>query len=366
MKLIFAFLSIFFLISSGFAQEIINNSDKPISKNAGRTVFMEEVLRIEDDGETSVFRVPKYLTTLGDGSLVFMDYSFLYKYGRDGQFIFKTLKQGEGPGESTMANNFIIQGDRIRVTAWAPPKVLDYDLDGHYIHETKAKNMYGLYFLTVIDEDIYGIREEVTHSEDMSKEGIVESPFRLYKISDDFQNWTKVYDFPIRHSIKNRSRPRLDMFTAISYKKFLFVVHSAEYKIVKFNLNNSQVERIFSRDYIRQKINKDVEDEETREAKRLNMPQYKYYFDIFALHVFKDSLWVITSTKTEDETRFLVDVFDMEGKYTDNFYLQFSNNNMGHWLGWALFSDDGHIYIPEQSHETGLVSIGKYRLNDSN
>lgn len=358
-------LSFYFLVSSGTAQEIIYNPDKPLSENAGRTVYMEEVLRIEDDGENSVFRVPQHLTTSSDDSLLFMDFSSLYKFGRDGDFIFKTLKQGHGPGECTRANNFIIQGDRIRVTAWVPPKVLDYDLNGRFIQETKAENIRGLYFLQVVDGEIFGIREEMRHSGDMHKEGIIESPFRLYKISNDFQKWTGVCDFPVRHSIKNRRWIRLDMFDAVGYKEFLFVVHSAEYGIVKFDLKKSRVERILSRKYPRQKINPNVEDEETREAKRRNMTRSKYHFDIFAIRIFDDSLWVITSTRTENETRSLVDVFDMEGRYADSFHLEFPQKNMRHQLGWSLFSDDGHIYIPEQSQETGLVSIGKYRLKES-
>jgi hypothetical protein len=358
MKQKFVLLLIFFLVSCGNTQEIINNSDKPISKNSGRTVSMEEVLHITDDGKTLIFRAPKLLRTLDDGSLVFLDSSFLYKFSRDGQFIFKILKRGEGPGECTMAGNFIIQADKIRVLAGVPRKVLDYDLEGKYIQETKAKkHISGFDFLEVIDGEIYGIRAEM----DMIKEGIGESPFRLYKISNDFENWTKLYDFPIRHFFKDHRWIRLERFDAVGCKEFLFVVFSAEYRIVKFNLNNSQVERIFSREYIRQKISKEVEEE----VNRLNIPDFKYNYDIFGLHIFADSLWVITSTISEDETRFLVDVFDMEGKYTDSFYLQFPKKNTEYQLRKALFSEDGHIYIPEQNQETGFMSIGKYRLIDS-
>ena len=361
-----SFLLIFLLVSFGNAQQIINNSNKPTSRNAGRTMLLEEILRIEDDGETTVFRVPKYLTQLTDGSLLFLDFPFLYKYGKDGQFIFKTLKPGLGPGECEYPNYFIVQGDRIRVTSWAPAKVLDFNLDGEFIEEISSENMQGLYFLNNIDGDIYGIRSVVRDSGDMLKEGIIESPFRLYKISHDFHNWTKVYDFPIKHSVKNRRWIRLDMFDAISYKGYLFVVNSAEYKIVRFDLNNSHIDKVISREYIRQKIRQDVEDETAREVKRLNMPRSEYFFDIFGINIFNESIWVITSTRTEDKTSYLVDTFSMEGIYTDSFYLQIPKNNTEPYWGWASFSDDGHIYLPEQSQDTGLVSIGKYRLKDIN
>ena len=345
-----------------FPQEVIENTDRPLSKNAGRTVYLEELLRIEDDGETSIFRVPKYLTALSDEALLFMDFPSLYKFSKEGQFVFKILKQGEGPRECRHPNNFIIQGDRIRVTSWAPPKVLNYDLDGRYKQEIKAENMKGLYYLGYVNGEIYGICDEMSYSDDRFKKGIVESPFRLYKISNDFQKWKKVHDFPIRHHIKNRSWIRLDMFDAVAYKGFLFIVNSAEYKISKFDLKKSEIERVFLRKYNRQKIRQHEENVENYEVKQLNMPGFEYYFDIFGIHIFQDSLWVITSTRSEDNKRWLVDVFNMEGKFIDSFYLEFPNRNMERYLGSARFLDNGFIYVPEQNKGTGFISIGKYRL----
>lgn len=40
------------------------------------------------------------------------------------------------------------------------------------------------------------------------------------------------------------------------------------------------------------------------------------------LLVYKDRLWVFTSTRDKNNNR-LVDVFDMEGAYVDNFYLAY-------------------------------------------
>lgn len=170
MKFRFVFLFLLFSVSCGKAREIINNSDLPINKDAGRTVFVEKVLGIEDDGENSVFNGPGHLRTIEDGSLVFLDSSFLYKFGRDGQFIFKTLKRGEGPGECIRVSNYIIQADIIRVLASSPRKVLDYDLDGHYLQETRVKERINYSdFLDIIDRKIYCIRDEVTSSGSLPK-----------------------------------------------------------------------------------------------------------------------------------------------------------------------------------------------------
>lgn len=74
-----------------------------------------------------------------------------------------------------------------------------------------------------------------------------------------------------------------------------------------------------------------------------------------------------TENEEKNDSQWLVDVFDMNGQYEDNFFLDFSSSNRVHWIGHSVISDDGtYIFIPEQNQEDGLVSIGKYRIKDVN
>ena len=70
---------------------------------------------------------------------------------------------------------------------------------------------------------------------------------------------------------------------------------------------------------------------------------------------------MITSTTKDNDTKNLIDVFDMEGKYADSFYLQFPSNNETHWIVNSILSDDGFLFVPEQDQD-GFVSIAKYRV----
>jgi len=78
-------LSFLFLGGAGaaWAQTRVDNPARPLAKNAGRIVKLEEVVRIRDDGESAVFRSPQDLTLGTDGSLYFLDFAEgdrLYRY----------------------------------------------------------------------------------------------------------------------------------------------------------------------------------------------------------------------------------------------------------------------------------------------
>ena len=60
----------------------------------------------------------------------------------------------------------------------------------------------------------------------------------------------------------------------------------------------------------------------------------------------------------------LIDVFDMEGNYIDYFYLKYPENNEYHGPFNNLITDDGYLFAPEENKDSGLVSIGKYRIVD--
>jgi hypothetical protein len=364
--LIITCLILFSLIGS--TQEVIKNSDNPKNPQAGRTITLREVMRIRDDGEKAVFKIPRHLTIKQDHSILFLDLvesSHLYKYDRNGQLVFKILKEGQGPEECQWASNFMLHESGIRVWAYNPPKVLDYDLDGHFLAEIKTQRRPGLYFFGSIDGKMYGIFDEIHTSDAIHQQGLIVTSFRLYEISEDLQKWKKIYDFPLEHYIRKGRWSRRAMFTVTAHKHFLFVVHTAEYRIAKFDVQKGRIDKIFSRSYERQKIadEKAEEDAFDTELRELRPPPFKYYFDILGLNIVKDTLWVTTSTPNLDDSRRLIDIFDMDGNFIDSCTLQFPSTNTNHFYGDMRISDDGFIYTVEQNKDDGLVSIGKYQIN---
>ena len=94
--IIFAFFSFAPGISS---QTIIDNPDQPAAKNAGRTVPLQEVLRIKDEGKGYFFKLPWLLDAAADGSIFVQDGLALYEFTPDGRFKKNLVKTGQGPGE---------------------------------------------------------------------------------------------------------------------------------------------------------------------------------------------------------------------------------------------------------------------------
>ncbi|OGD21249.1 MAG: hypothetical protein A2Y70_08855 [Candidatus Aminicenantes bacterium RBG_13_64_14] len=358
---------VFSIVVLGPGQTRVDNPGRALAKNAGRVVKLEEVLRIRDDGTNAVFRLPRKLALGADGSLFFHDFAEgdrLYRYSPEGKLRYKILKTGQGPGESQHVSNFFLEGDRIRVQAWTPPKIMDFGLDGRYLSEIPTESTHGLHSLFKAGGKIYGLRDEIPHSQAIFKTGLIETPYSLYEISPDFKTWRKLQDFPVRHSIKNHSWVRLDMIDAAAGGPFVYVVHTAGYGIEQFDLRTGRIERVIRRTYRQPRSEPSKDEDLDPEAKGIVLPSDIPSFDILEIHVVRDRLWAFTSTRKANGDEWLVDVFDAEGQFIDSFYLEFPDDKRHHFYSKGLITDDGYLFVPEQE-EDGLVSIGKYRIVDA-
>jgi hypothetical protein len=357
----------------GRTQPRVDNPARALAKNAGRIVKLEEVLRIRDDGEKAIFRTPQDLAIGPDGSLNFLDYSEgnrLYRYGPDGRLVFKILKNGQGPGECQHASNFLLEEDRIRVHAWSPPKVMDFGPGGRYLREVRIEeDTHGLWFLGAMGGKIYGIRDGLFSSaafKSAGDAGVVSIPNSVYEISPDFKTWKKLYEFPVRMVIKRANGVRLDMIDAAIGGSTLYLLHTAEYRVVAFDLRTCRVEHVITRAYDRVKGWAGNAKDPDPEARGMDLPSDPYIFDIIELHAVGGNLWVFTSVSKPDGNDQQVDVFDGSGRFVDSFFLHFPESGRNHRSARkkSLITDDGFLVLPEQE-EDGLVSIGKYRIVDA-
>jgi len=359
-------LLLFLMISVGNSIEQIGagNSNKPKALNMGRIVKLEEIMRIHDDGKDIIFKNPRYFSLMKDGSLIFYDYPHIFKYNKDGKFVFKILKKGNGPKESQNPSFYFVDDNKIYVHSWIPPKILIYDLNGKYLKEYRIPSS-TFRFLRLIDNKIYGIRDEIRYSNFIHKEGIYETPYSVYKITNRFKKLKKVQNIPVKHYIKNARWWRRTLFSVLPFEHYLFLIHTSEYKISRLNLRTGQIDKVFKRPYTR--IKSEVKEGEEQDVynpvpRNFRPPPFKYVFDVWWIQIYKNSLWVFTST-LKDQKR-LIDVFDLEGNYVDCFYLKYPDNNCYHKPSHIRLSDDGFFYVPEENMDTGLVSIAKYRIKE--
>jgi len=361
-------LFVFAFAVLGRAQTRIDNPGRALSKNAGRLVKLEEVMRIRDDGENAIFKGPRYLSLGPDNSLFFIDYAEgarLYRYSPDGKLVYRLLKNGQGPGECQHAMNYLFSGDRIRVLAWIPPKIIDFSLDGRYLRESRVEeDTHGLWFLGMAEGKIYGIRDEVFSSAAFRSSGVFSIPNGVYEISPDFKSWKKLFEFPVRMVIKRANAFRLDPIDADIQGSTLYILHTAEYRVIEFNLRAGSVKRVIARAYNRVKWSAGKSTDTDPETRGIDFPDDPYVWDIDRIHAAAGKLWVFTSTIKSGGDDQLVDVFDGEGRFVDSVVLRFPAGGRNHRARWTVLTDDGFFIIPEQE-EDGLVSIGKYRILDA-
>jgi hypothetical protein len=120
---------------------------------------------------------------------------------------------------------------------------------------------------------------------------------------------------------------------------------------------------------------KRIEEVITRDFERIKRPKRKkkpgfaygpdkeYYQDIQKLLIYGDYLWAITSEKNE-ENEWLIDVFDKDGKYVDNFFLSFpADTEPKRYQSIQLIVSRGFLYSVDQDKE-GYYSIAKYIIGD--
>ncbi len=366
---------LFFVLVSGVAgrgpaQTRVDNPGRALAKNAGRVVKLEEVLRIRDDGATAIFRSPRNLTIGPDDSLYFVDPDGggrLYRYSPEGKLVFKLLKTGQGPGEAQNASDFLVLADRIRVLAWIPPKIMDFSLDGRYLRESRVEeDTHGLWFLGIADGKIYGIRDGVFSSGAFSGSGVFSIPNSVYEISPDFRSWKKLYEFPVRMVIRKRNAFRLDPIDAAIQGSTLYILHTAEYQVIQFDLRSGGVKHIIARAYDRVRASSKKPADPDPETRGVDLPDDPYVWDIDRIHAAAGKLWAFTSVMKPDGDDQQVDVYDGEGRFIDSVILRYPAGDRNHRAvaRWTLLTDDGFFIIPEQEKD-GFISIGKYRIVDT-
>jgi len=354
---LFIFWTLMFALQD---QAIIDNPENPLNKNAGRIVHLKEILRIKDEGIDFYFKEPWEIDVAEDGSIFVKEFNQIYKFDSCGKFVKNIARKGQGPGEVMIEiENIIVQDNEIIFSCASMNKLIKMDLDGNFIEELIPNKRISK--LVAYYKKKYFFLDFMVKSFEKVK-GFQEYNQNLYAIDKDGNVTPTDYSFPIKEfftimSFRGESRPHWITVTRLyrskTYNQYVYVCHTQDYLIKQFDLEKFQISRIFRRAYPRAKFKQDK-----------NRP-FKFYNDVYRLLIYKGNVWALTST-LDKEKGVLIDVFNEEGKYLDNFYLPLLKSKTGDCffqLYFPMVIMGDYLYAIEHDEDWNFY-VAKYEIID--
>lgn len=358
--------------------ETSRNSSVPTDKNPGKTIVLEEILKIaDDDTERFFLKYPYIIQISNDDSIFVVDGKQLLKFDSEGRFIRNFYKYGQGPGETISVPQFVLKDRTIVIHDSAVNKFIFVDHEsGKMIKEFRLDKTTHDELLFCNDKEFYLIRTQPFDSQGKLKLINIDISLISVSLKPDYAQKILI-NFPTRFLILragskfNISR-RAKFLTCIASNGLMYISHTPEYQLKQFDLKENTLIRNISRDYKRVKVT-----EETKKyapggnTRRISIdgkqwfdvPVDKYHLDIQKIFSYNDKIWVVTST-IYDDSKILVDVFNSQGKYVSNFYFHCPSSAIPYKIGLWLKAIKGNFLYTVEEDGNGQMCIKKYRLKE--
>ena len=347
---------IIFLFITGFhlyCQQTKLDQINPVSKKPGKIIKLKEMMRITDEQGGFFFRYPYGMSISDEGEIFLMDYNQLLRFDKNGKLLNNYYKQGQGPGEMVSMRNYVLSGEFIIVFNVRPHKILWFKKKGPLVKEFRIyKNLFSGMLLSYRNNNYYIVNYGLPIVKGES--GFADDMHKIVEISDNGQILKTLVSFPVKKFVAmfkgGRASKGIGRFISRVYQnRYLVLSHTPEYQIKIYDLEKKCLVNVFSRKYKRIKPKGYSDDDIMLSGRRYNELKLKYVEDIKDLFVLEDKLWVVTSTENKKGT--LVDVFDYNGNYLDNFYLKLKGSIMAVWKDY--------IFVREKN-KYGAAEIVKY------
>ncbi|MCJ7579883.1 MAG: 6-bladed beta-propeller, partial [Candidatus Aminicenantes bacterium] len=251
-----AFL-VLLLITFSFisAQEVIENPEKPLNKNAGRVLKLEEELRITDESGEFYFSYPNTIKVAYDDSIFINDSQQLLRFDKNGHFIRNYFVKGQGPGELTSVNNYVLTEDAIIIYDGRARRITWLNYDGELIKDFKIDLEVRLQDFLLFSNNTYyfSSRDHIITNE---KPLVVDQPHRLFALTHNGKEISELIEFPVKMYLLSSQvravwRPISRFFTIDFKEEYLIVSHTQDYLIKIFDFGTQSVIRRFNREYKR-------------------------------------------------------------------------------------------------------------------
>lgn len=344
------------------AQSVIENPAKPSSANAGRVITLKEVQRIHDQEGKFFFKEPLEILIGKDGCVYVQEYRQFLKFDPAGQFVKNLHILGQGPGEiNDNVNSVLIDDKEILLFSSNICKAVRMSLQGNAIKDLTFPKFFldlvakykGIYFFTQNEMPPKGLDR---------KPGIKEWNYRLVKVDGNGAVVPTSTLLSLKYSLITAGRGVVIMNLnklecAQADDRYVFLNHTPEYLVKILDLESGEIVKSFRREYPR--VQNTIKDASNSPFKSESP---KYHNDICHLLMRRDKLWIVTST-FDKKKGVLIDVYDRDGKYLDNFYLplmNFDRREVDFDVCMAISRD--FLYVIEEG-EDGSKALVKYEIH---
>lgn len=348
--------------------KIVHNPEEPTSKNAGRVIPLTEELRITDDQKDFYFKWPRKIKIAPDGSLFILDEDQLLRFDQNGRFIANLFKKGQGPGELENIVNYLFSGDEIIVLQSRPNKIVRMDMSGKLISEFRPQTMVSE-LIARFEDKLIAAHSSFPKLEKAGEEPeIIDIKWNLKKVTEDGKVESTDIDFPVKWYAQRLEKAIIANyivdFTAKPFlNRFLVIHHTQDYRLNLFDLESHKVDRTFMREYERVRYKPDdTGREEAGSGSYTLKPPVEHHNDIQKIFIQNDTIWAMTSTVVESKG-ILVDVFNRNGEYTDNFYLPIHHQTDLEGLSRHPITISGDSLFMVEYDTDDIPSLVKYRMS---
>jgi hypothetical protein len=347
-----------FFISAAFyvsARQVINNPGKPLGVNAGRVLKLQDVWRITDESGEFYFKNPGGVQVAGDGSIFLSDSEQFLRFAADGKFLKNLYKKGEGPGEISGYFSFFVVGNELVVRDSNRGKIWRTDFDGNLLAEIDIRLSPQNGLLGIRKDDfIISRTEQPSPSERTGK--LIEVPRILFLVSRDGKTEKPIITFRPKQFMSPQAMRVWDFSIEVMSPdgKTIVGYHGLQYLLEVVDINQGKIIRSFTRKY--QRVKHIENDFEKDFSKKYGSPIMEFESDIRGVRLNGDRIWIRTST-IDVEKGDLWDVFSMEGKYLDSFFLGAEKT--------LLKADGDDIFVTEKKTDE-TIALVKYKIIKGN
>lgn len=384
LTLYFAFILVLGLYA--YSQRIVSNGALPLNQKEERVLTLNRVAMTHDREDGFIFKKPFSLSPATDGSFYIIDNGQVLKFAGDGTYLRAIVNKGQGPGEATHLTQLLVHDNKLIVNTGFMGKLMVFDLEGNLISEFSSSSaktyQHGSLSVGQRIYRILGCRKDNrfiimqygSSSKKSSNSNIKPRQLILLSPGNVFLKNLMQIPLPAVQFETGLGVKRLAVMPVISGRdrKYIYFCNTERYEIKRYDMMNDKIDAVWKRKFEPVAIPGDITGKinygesymsGSRNGKTLELapPSPKDYLDIQKIFVVGNRLWVVTSYVSPGKG-VLVDVFNLSGQYTGNFFLSFKDNldiNLHLLFFEEMAIEANKLYLRQRNSEGNFV-IGIY------